>query len=140
MIFSLVILLLCLFSVSFKNYFIDDEDDTINDINNIVDKNIVSEKINIIGTYSVKDDIKSRLIIEEEGKYTININVCEKYIELSGNYEIADKKLKLINYGEKLNYDTLDNNFELSFTIIDENKIRLDEDLECVIQNTVFER
>ena len=80
------------------------------DNNNIVDKNIPTEKINIIGTYNVKDDKYSKLIIKEEGNYEISINVCETYLDLFGTYEIVDKKLKLINSTNDLGYDTLDEN------------------------------
>jgi len=136
----IIALLLVTASISSDGLDVTYDNEVEEDINKVVDKNIPTEKINIIGTYNVKDDKKSKLIIKEEGKYELSINVCEKYLNLFGTYEIADKKLKLLNHENNFGYYTIDGNTELSFTVIDENTIRLDEDLECLFQNTVFER
>lgn len=97
-------------------------------------------KINTLGEYTVKDDKKSRLIIKDNGEYTFFINACNSYLEVSGKYILADKKLKLINDSAFIGYTTLEGNTEFSFTVIDDDMIRLDEDLECLYQNTLFEK
>lgn len=135
-IFSLVIIIL---GISSDNLHYKDEDNDIpNDIDN-VDKNL-NNKINVIGEYQVKDDKNSILHLKENGLYEIHINVCEGYLKTTGKYEIADKKLRLLNETNFDNYPSLVDNSEFSFTIIDDNTIRLDEDLGCLFQNTLFEK
>lgn len=97
-------------------------------------------KVNTLGEYTVKDDKKSRLIIKDNGEYTFFINACNSYLEVRGKYVLADKKLKLINDSAFIGYTTLEGNTEFSFTVIDDDMIRLDEDLECLYQNTLFEK
>lgn len=97
-------------------------------------------KVNTLGEYVVKNDKMSRLIIKDNGEYTFFINVCDSYLEVSGKYVLADKKLKLVNDTSFIGYPTLEENEEFSFTVIDDDMIRLDEDLECLYQNTLFEK
>ncbi len=96
------------------------------------------KKENLIGTYIVQDDKFSKLDIKKDGSYALTINVCEKYLELAGRYEIRDTKLKLINY--EYSYDDLNGNEELTFSIIDDKTLKADESLVCVPQETLFEK
>ena len=107
-----------------------------------IDKNTGTEKINILGDYVVKDDKNSKLIIKENGEYELHINLCHGYLETRGTYEKSNEKLRLHNSDINANeeYPGLYQNTEFSFTIIDENTIRLDEDLVCLFQNTLFEK
>lgn len=107
--------------------------------NDALDRNL-PVKVNTLGEYTVKDDRKSRLIIKDNGEYIFFINACNSYLEVSGKYTLADKKLKLINDSAFIGYTTLEGNTEFSFTVIDDDMIRLDEDLECLYQNTLFEK
>ena len=89
-------------------------------------------KTNTLGEYTVKDDKKSKLIIKDNGEYIFFINACNSYLEVSGKYILADSAF--------IGYTTLEGNTEFSFTVIDDDMIRLDEDLECLYQNTLFEK
>ena len=120
---------------SSKNTSNNEENSIIDNIN----KNNTTKE-NIIGNYKVQEDKKSILNINEDGTYEIHINVCEGYLEVSGEYEIIDKKLKLLNESKFEKYPSLYENYEFSFTIIDDDTLRLDEDLVCLFQNTLFER
>ena len=111
----------------------DDNDSGMN-------KSPIIEKINVIGTYKVKKDKNSKLIIKEHGEYELSINLCSGYLTINGRYEQIDKSLRLINDMNNEEYENLNNNREISFTIVDENTIRLDEDLECLHQKTLFEK
>lgn len=120
----------------------EDVNNTTSDVpteENSPDKNM-PEKKDITGTYIVKNDKKSLLVIKDNGQYELNINVCEGYLKIVGNYEVADKKLRLLNDTDYENYENIYKNREFSFTILDDNTIRLDEDLVCLFQNTLFER
>lgn len=121
----------------------EQKSDNKNPSNINIDKNNQeneNEKINILGNYVVKDDKNSRLIIKENGEYELHINLCHGYLETSGTYETSNDKLRLLNEEIYEEYPTLYENKEFSFTIIDENTIRLDEDLVCLFQNTLFEK
>lgn len=97
-------------------------------------------KTTLLGTYTNKENKNINLTLKEDGTYTLNINVCEGYLSLTGNYVIANTRLKLINNKTNSNYETLNNNAEFSFTINNENEIVLDESLVCTEQLTKFER
>ena len=108
--------------------------------NNSINKSPVIEKINVIGTYKVKKDKNSKLIIKEDGEYELSINLCSGYLVINGKYEQIDNNLRLINDMNYDEYENLKNNKEISLTIIDENTIRLEEELECLRQKTLFEK
>jgi len=108
--------------------------------NNGINKSPVIEKINVIGTYKVKKDKNSKLIIKEDGEYELSINLCSGYLVINGKYEQIDNNLRLINDMNYDEYENLKNNKEISLTIIDENTIRLEEELECLRQKTLFEK
>jgi hypothetical protein len=108
-----------------------------NDIASIEEQD-VPIKNKLIGTYVVQEDKLTKLDINEDGSYALTINVCEKYIELFGNYEIRDTKIKLIN--SNYSYDDLNGNEELTFLIVDDNTLKAEESLVCVPQETLFEK
>lgn len=105
---------------------------------------IVTETVNapkkndLLGTYTVKNDKNTKLTLKNDGTYSLTINVCEKYLLLTGTYELRDSKLSLKNNSDY--HDNLKGNEELSFTIIDENSIKSDEALVCTVQETLFEK
>ena len=112
-----------------------------NDVNNSLIVSSISNiprKKDLIGTYIVKSDKKTSLVLNDDGTYNLVINVCDDYLNLSGNYELRDSKLILRNDSDY--YEDLDGNLELSFTIIDYNKIKVDENLVCTFQETLFEK
>ena len=98
----------------------------------------IPKKQDLLGTFKVKNDKHVNLILNDNGLYTLYINVCDNYLLLSGNYELRDSKLILKNNSSL--YDDLINNEELSFTIIDNNTISSDESLVCTTQKTLFEK
>ena len=98
----------------------------------------IPKKQDLLGTYVVKDDKQVKLTLNENGTYSLAIDVCESYLTLSGNYELRDSKLILKNSNEM--YEDLIGNEELSFTIIDNNSISSDESLICTVQKTLFEK
>lgn len=98
----------------------------------------IPKKSDLIGTYTVKSDKKSFISLNNDGTYNLTINVCNDYLTISGTYELRDSKLILKN---NINdYDDLNNNKELNFTIIGSNKIKSDENLVCIPQETLFEK
>ena len=98
----------------------------------------VLKKVDLLGTYIVKDDKNVKLTLNNDGTYKLTISVCEKYITLNGRYELTDTRLKLKNTANS--YDDLEGNEELSFTIMGENLIKSDESLICTVQGTLFEK
>ncbi len=94
------------------------------------------KKNQLIGTYTTEKNKSVKLILGEDGNYSLTIDVCENYLVLSGTYELRDSVLKLHNTS---NYHSdLNNNEELTFTIIDDKNLKLDESLVCTTQNTLF--
>lgn len=104
---------------------------------NLIEKRVL-KKNDLLGTYTVKGDKNSNISLNNDGTYSLTINVCEKYLTLKGEYELADTKLKLKN--NNYLYDDLDGNEELYFTIVDGNTIKSDESLVCTTQETLFEK
>lgn len=98
----------------------------------------VPRKKDLIGTYTVKSDRNAKLVLKNNGTYSLVINVCEKYLKLTGTYELKDSKLSLHNNSNY--HQDLAQNEELSFTIIDENTIMSNESLVCTTQETLFEK
>ena len=111
---------------------------TINDDFTIQAQANIPKKQDLLGTYMVKDDKHVKLTLNDNGTYSLAINVCENYLLLSGNYELRDSKLILKNTNEM--YEDLLGNEELSFTIIDNKSISSDESLVCTVQKTLFEK
>ena len=94
------------------------------------------KKHQLIGTYTTENNKNVKLVLGEDGTYSLTIDVCENYLLLTGTYELRDSMLKLHNTS---NYHSdLSNNVELTFTIIDDKNIKLDESLVCTTQNTLF--
>ena len=94
----------------------------------------------VTGMYTVKKDKNSRLLLNENGTYNFNINVCDGYLELTGQYEVRDKNIYLINKVIYEDYPSLKDNEEFHLSIIDENTIELEEDLVCLFGETLFEK
>ena len=98
----------------------------------------VPKKKDLLGTFRVKEDKHATLTLEDNGTYSLYINVCNNYLLLSGSYELRDSKLILKNTNES--YADLIGNNELSFTIVDDHSISSDESLVCTAQKTLFEK
>ena len=98
----------------------------------------VPKKNDLLGTYSVKKDKNTKLTLKNDGTYSLTINVCEKYLLLTGTYDLRDSKLILHNNSNY--HEDLKGNEELAFTIVDENNITSDESLVCTTQKTLFEK
>lgn len=98
----------------------------------------IPKKQDLLGTYKVKNDKNVKLTLSDNGTYSLTINVCEKYLLLSGTYELRNSKLILKN--ANTSYEDLIGNEELSFTIIDDHMINSDESLVCTSQKTLFEK
>lgn len=97
-----------------------------------------SNKNELYGIYSSKNDKNTRLTLNDDGTYFLTINVCDNYLSLTGTYEIGESKLKLIN--DNYDYEDLNGNVELTFSIIDKGIIKSDESLICTPQDTLFEK
>ncbi len=93
-------------------------------------------KNQLIGTYTTEKNKNVKLILDEDGNYSLTIDVCENYLVLSGTYELRDSMLKLHNTSDY--HSDLSKNEELTFTIIDDKNIKLEESLVCTTQNTLF--
>lgn len=112
---------------------------TNQDDNVIVEEAIsIPKKQELLGTYIVKNDKNTKLTLKNDGTYSLTINVCEKYLLLSGTYELRDSKITLKNSSNY--HEDLSGNEELSFTIIDNKTIMSDESLVCTTQETLFEK
>lgn len=98
----------------------------------------IPRKNELIGKYLVKNDKKSNLTLNDDGTYSLIINVCDNYYSLSGSYELRDTKLVLLNNTNE--YEDLKDNKELNFTILNDHKIKNDENLVCISQETLFEK
>ena len=121
-------------------FYTQEEKEIPNNNDEPINKLPPSNELEIFGTYIVKDDKTSKLIIKENGEYDLTVNLCNGYLNILGTYEKAGNKLRLINKNNYNDYPSLEGNTEFSLTIIDENTIRLDEDLVCLFQNTLFEK
>lgn len=106
----------------------------------LIDDNMnnIPRKNDLVGKYVVKSDKKSTLTLNNDGTYNLMINVCNNYLLLTGNYELRNSKLVLNN--KENSYDDLNNNLELNITIIDSNTLKVDENLVCTEQGTLFEK
>ncbi len=105
----------------------------------IIEETVTSpKKQDLLGTYIVDTDENTTLTLKNDGTYALNINVCEKYLLLTGTYDLRDSKLILKNTSNY--HPDLDGNEELYFTIEDENTIKSDESLVCTTQETLFEK
>jgi len=131
------IILLIILVFFFVNLYSDSSTNLSNNSRNMTRDVTVDE---ISGLYVVKKDKDSKLQLNEDGTYNLNLNICDGYLELQGVYELRDKKLYLINRVSYDDYENLKENEELHFTILDENTIRLEEDLVCVFRETLFEK
>lgn len=98
----------------------------------------IPKKNQLLGTYVAKNDKNTKLILKNDGTYSLTIDVCEDYLLLTGKYELRDSNLKLHNNSKY--HEDLDGNEELSFTILDENTIISNESLVCTTQETLFEK
>lgn len=111
-----------------------------NQDDNVIVEDAVSipKKQELLGTYIVKNDKNTKLTLKNDGTYSLTINVCEKYLLLTGTYELRDSKITLNNNSNY--HEDLSGNEELSFTIIDNKTIMSDESLVCTTQETLFEK
>ena len=98
----------------------------------------IPKKQDLLGTFTVKNDKHVQLTLNDNGTYSLSINVCNDYLLLSGTYELRNTKLVLNNSNE--DYDDLIKNEELTSTIVDSNNITSDESLICTMQETLFEK
>lgn len=131
----ILLIILVFFFVNIMN------DDGVNLKNNAKkNPNRTLTAADVAGSYEVKKDKSSRLQLNDDGTYNFNLNMCDGYLELNGIYEIRDKKLYLINRTSYEDYENLKDNEEFHFSIVDENTIKLEEDLECIFRETLFEK
>ncbi len=109
------------------------EDDSL-----IATETSIPKKKQLLGTYIAKNDKNTKLILKNDGTYSLTIDVCEDHLLLTGKYELRDTNLILHNTSKY--HEDLDGNEELSFTILDEHTIVSNEKLVCTIQETLFEK
>ena len=132
------IILLIILVFFFVNLTSDDSANLRNNSKKNVSRNLTVEDVS--GSYEVKKDKGSKLQLNEDGTYNLNLNICGGYLELQGVYEIRDKNLYLINRVEYDEFDNLKDNEEFHFSIVDQNTVKLEEDLVCVFRETLFEK
>lgn len=118
----------------------EDLDNNKNLYNENINRNNQSKSFDIIGEFIVKDDKNSKLIIKDNGEYELNINLCNGYLTTTGKYELVENKLRLLNEKVYNEYPSLKDNYEFSLSVVDDNTLRLEEDLVCLFQKTLFER
>jgi hypothetical protein len=129
-----LLILIVFFAVNINN----DDVQLKNSLDNGVTRSISSN--DIYGTYNVKGDQNTRLVINEDGSYSFNLDICSGHLELKGVYELRDKNLYLINRTSYEEYENLNNNTEFHFTVNDDDTLKLEENLECVFSGTLFEK
>ena len=130
----IILILVVFFAINISS----DDVQLRNNIDRDVDRSVSLN--DVTGTFTVKDDKNSKLLLNEDGTYSLNINICEGYLELEGVYELRDKNLYLINRTSYEDYPNLYDNEEFHFTLLDDNSVRLEEDLVCLFRETVFEK
>ena len=130
----ILLILVVFFAVNISN----DDVQLKNSLDNGVTRSLSSD--DIYGTYNVKGDQNTRLVINEDGTYSLNLDICSGHLELKGVYELRDKNLYLINRTSYEEYENLSDNTEFHFTVNDDDTIRLEENLECVFSGTLFEK
>ena len=130
----ILLILIVFFAVNISN----DDVQLRNTLDNGVVRNLSFNEM--YGTYRVKGDQNTVLVISEDGTYSLNLDICSGHLELKGVYELRDKNLYLINRTSYEEFENLNNNSEFHFTINDDDTIRLEEDLECVFRGTLFEK
>ena len=129
-----ILILIVFFAVNISN----DDVQLKNTMDNGVVRSISTNEI--YGVYNVKGDQNTKLVINEDGTYSLNLDICSGHLELKGVYELRDKKLYLINRTSYEEFENLNNNSEFHFTVNDDDTIKLEEDLECVFRGTLFEK
>lgn len=109
-----------------------------NDDSLIATETSIPKKNQLLGTYIAKNDKNTKLILKNDGTYSLTIDVCEDHLLLTGKYELRDSNLKLYNTSKY--HEDLEGNEELSFTILDDHTIISNEKLVCTMQETLFEK
>ena len=130
----IVLILVVFFAINISS----DDVQLRNNIDRNIDRTVSTD--DVTGTYLVKSDKNSKLLLNDDGTYSLNINICEGYLELKGVYELRDKNLYLINRTSYEDYPNLTDNEEFHFTVLDDGSVRLDEDLVCLFRETLFEK
>lgn len=130
----IILILVVFFAINISS----DDVQLRNNIDRDMDRNISLN--DVTGTFTVKDDKNSKLLLNEDGTYSLNINICEGYLELQGVYELRDKNLYLINRTSYEEFPNLYENEEFHFTVLDDETVKLEEDLVCLFRDTLFEK
>ncbi len=130
----IILILVVFFAINISS----DDVQLRNNIDRDVDRSISLN--DVTGTFTVKDDKNSKLLLNEDGTYSLNINICEGYLELQGVYELRDKNIYLVNRTCYEEYPNLYENEEFHFTVLDDNTVKLEEDLVCLFRDTLFEK
>jgi hypothetical protein len=130
----IILILVVFFAINISS----DDVQLRNNIDRDVDRSISLN--DVTGTFTVKDDKNSKLLLNEDGTYSLNINICEGYLELQGVYELRDKNIYLINRTSYEEFPNLYENEEFHFTVLDDNTVKLEEDLVCLFRDTLFEK
>ena len=130
----IILILVVFFAINISS----DDVQLRNNIDRDVDRSVSLN--DVTGTFTVKDDKNSKLLLNEDGTYSLNINICEGYLELQGVYELRDKNIYLINRTSYEEFPNLYENEEFHFTVLDDNTVKLEEDLVCLFRDTLFEK
>jgi len=130
----IILILVVFFAINISS----DDVQLRNNIDRDVDRSVSLN--DVTGTFTVKDDKNSKLLLNDDGTYSLNINICEGYLELQGVYELRDKNIYLINRTSYEEFPNLYENEEFHFTVLDDNTVKLEEDLVCLFRDTLFEK
>ena len=76
----IILILVVFFAINISS----DDVQLRNNIDREVDRNISLN--DVTGTFTVKDDKNSKLLLNDDGTYSLNINICDGYLELQGVY------------------------------------------------------
>ncbi len=83
---------------------------------------------------NISEDTPSILTLKDDKTYEFLYNRCDSMVTLKGKYEIKGKTLTLVDSKKTLKKDT-----DLTFTIVDDSEIYLNDWLSCVIEKEAYD-
>ncbi len=83
---------------------------------------------------NISEDTPSILTINEDKTYEFLYNRCDSMITIKGKYEVKDNTLTLVDSKKTLSKDK-----DLTFTIVDDSEIYLNDWLSCVIEKEAYD-
>lgn len=147
----LIIIILIVIGISIFFIYKNSLENNLETPNHEENNNNISKNFILNGKYVVtyndktpkdyKANTPSTLIINSDNTFIFNYNACADMQDLNGDYEIIDNKLILSNYKTRNQYEISSVLPEtLSFTIISNDEIYLNDFLGCVIDSNDYDK